>query len=665
MDVKWIRLGAILGFITSIFIILLSINFTPDFVARHLSRDNILHPSTINSISIFRLWLITISALGLIFTLLFLIKPHLLNSVINKLTSGEQEDARLYIILVLILTFLSLLPIWIVEFPPLQDYPFHLLEAHIFANYWNPNFSFQEIFHISYFPTPYILMYYMFLVLNHVFSIHVAGKIILSLYIILLPLSYFYLIHAINKEKIIFGFFSYLFMYNYFFNMGFINFSLSVPLLLFALGYWFKTKKYANWIHRTILSILILFVYMCHYFAFCVLFVMIIVLSSYFLRKPKKILANLVVFLPSLILLIISLSTDFTSSSTDYRSLSSDLAVAKSSNFILAGYDNIIDKMKFVFFYKKPASYYMSFDFILERILLVVILCLALFLVILQFRKIKKRMTKGRLLVALILFAIYFILPKHLLQPTLWIIDSRILVFLILIGILFLELPKNKLIRCIVLLMILSLTLAHLEVIFVHYRSVNRDLKEFYAAMNKIPSGKSVYFMTNEKISSRYRINPFIHFGAYYFLDKGEKNTADLTNYIGPLRPLKYKKKQIKPKLKGVDSKLKSARYQIRKFKPSYLLLFAIEKDGIIEKLIEGYGYSRKVKLDKLKIYKIERHKKQNIPNLKRRYYKFGNKQYDYLFVFTDADLSGEIKNDLELVFSDNYIRIFKPKRDL
>lgn len=662
MDIKWIRLGALLGFIASFLIILLGINFTPDYVARNLSPDGILHPKTIVSISIIRLWVITISVLGLSFTLLFLIKPYFLNFLINKLANGKQEGTRLYIILAFILTFINLLPIWLVDFPPLQDYPFHLLEAHIITNYWNPNFNYPETFTLSFFPTPYILMYYMFIVLSHAFSIQVAGKIILSLYVILLPLSTFYLIYAVDKTKIIIGFFSFLFIYNYFFNMGFINFSLSIPFFLFALGYWFKTKDYANWTHRTILSILILFVYMAHYFAYCLLFVMIIILSIYVLRKPKSIIANLVVFLPSLILLIISLLRDFVPPSSDFISLSPDLPIAEANDFILACYGDIIDKIKNVIFFKKQAFYFMSFDPKLEKIILVLISCLAIWLLILQFRNRNDRLMTSKFLMLLLMFALYLALPTHLIRPSLWIIDTRILIFIIFIGLLLLEAPKNKLLRNIVMFVILSLSLAHLHVIFVNYRLINQDLKEFHAATKKIPSGKRVLFRTERSISRHGLIDPFRHFGAYYYLEKRAGDVPDLNYYIGPIRPLKYKNKQMQAKFKVVEYRKPYIKPQISLFRPSYFILFAKEKDKWLEELIEEYGYFRVVKIKDFKVYKIEKARKQKIPTLSRKYDKFGFRKYDYLFLYNDGTSTNGLTNNLDLEFSRRDIRIYKRK---
>ena len=46
----------------------------------------------------------------------------------------------------LCLTVLNLLPIWFVQFPPLQDYPYHLLRTHILSNYTNTFFRYDELY---------------------------------------------------------------------------------------------------------------------------------------------------------------------------------------------------------------------------------------------------------------------------------------------------------------------------------------------------------------------------------------------------------------------------------------------------------------------------------------------------------------------------------------
>ena len=55
MDNRWIKLGALFGIIAGALIILLGIYFTPDFVAKNLSSDGILEPSTVVKINIIQM----------------------------------------------------------------------------------------------------------------------------------------------------------------------------------------------------------------------------------------------------------------------------------------------------------------------------------------------------------------------------------------------------------------------------------------------------------------------------------------------------------------------------------------------------------------------------------------------------------------------------------
>ena len=198
--------------------------------------------------------------------------------------------------------------------------------------------------------------------------------------------------------------------------------------------------------------------------------------------------------------------------------------------------------------------------------------------------------------------------------------------------------------RNIVMFLVISLSIAHIENIFVNYQSINQDLKEFYTAMKEIPSEKRVSFLTEKKLSRYGQINPIAHFGAYYFLERGGGNVPDLSCCIGPLRPLQYKDKKTKANLKVVGNRKRYIEATIKIVSPSYLILFAKEKDKSLEELFEEYGYFQVVKLRDFKVYKIEKDRKQNIPKFKRRFIKFGSKKYDYLLLYSDAESINGLK---------------------
>ena len=113
-----------------------------------------------------------------------------------------------------VLILVNLLPIWLVRFPPLQDYPNHLLSAHIIAHYNDPNFDYAQNFIPSWRPIPNMLGTLLMTGLACVVATPLAGKLFLSLYIILFPLSVFYLINTVDSKKLLLGLFGFPLIYN-------------------------------------------------------------------------------------------------------------------------------------------------------------------------------------------------------------------------------------------------------------------------------------------------------------------------------------------------------------------------------------------------------------------------------------------------------------------
>ena len=70
----------------------------------------------------------------------------------------------------------------------------------------------------------------------------VAEKILLSLIIVLFPLSLFYFLDAMHKGNNLYGFLGFLFSYHYLLHMGFYSFSISVPVF-FVFDYFVKHKE--------------------------------------------------------------------------------------------------------------------------------------------------------------------------------------------------------------------------------------------------------------------------------------------------------------------------------------------------------------------------------------------------------------------------------------
>jgi hypothetical protein len=103
-----------------------------------------------------------------------------------------------------------------------------------------------------------------------IFAPLTAEKILLSLYVIGFPLAFIYFIGAVDPAKKPLGLFSFAFIYNYLFMMGFDNFVFSIPLAFWALGYFWKRRFRLTFGQAVVLNLLLLLVYFGHMITYLV-----------------------------------------------------------------------------------------------------------------------------------------------------------------------------------------------------------------------------------------------------------------------------------------------------------------------------------------------------------------------------------------------------------
>ena len=148
----------------------------------------------------------------------------------------SQRDRTIFLISLCLLTVASLWPLWATRFLPMQDYPQHLFLAHVTATFQDPSLNWQEFYRVDLGFRPYMLWYLTVKLLAGVFETEVIGKIVFSLYILLITLL------ALDARRLARpGFLPwgalllYPFAFNQMYFMGFANYILSLPLLFLAL----------------------------------------------------------------------------------------------------------------------------------------------------------------------------------------------------------------------------------------------------------------------------------------------------------------------------------------------------------------------------------------------------------------------------------------------
>jgi hypothetical protein len=244
-----------------------------------------------------------------------------------------------------------LLPIWIVRFPPLLDYPNHLASSFVLARLHNSSYDFGQYYTASWGLKPYIATDFLMGALGRVMPQLIAGKILLSLGVLGLPLAAWFYLRQANPGENAPALWVLLGVHNLFFLYGFVGFYCSLAMMFLALGLWLrwlKTRSFNLWI-LTFLAL------MATYFAHLIGFLFAgVVIGLYSITHP-----NLREWLRSAALLVTGVIIYFISSraaesqtgGADFRTLHDKL---QAFLLILHGYSSWFDQVSIaaiVFFF--------------------------------------------------------------------------------------------------------------------------------------------------------------------------------------------------------------------------------------------------------------------------------------------------------------------------
>lgn len=158
-----------------------------------------------------------------------------------------------------------LLPVWIFPFFPSQDGPAHLSNANALREYYSPEAPvFREYYTINAYPNPNWFGHIVLAALMYLVSMLTAEKLLLSGYVVLLPLSVRYMTGAGAFSSSVGAFLVFPFIYNYTLQMGFYNFCYSMVMYFFCVGYWLRNQERFRAHSTVVLALLSLLLYFCH-----------------------------------------------------------------------------------------------------------------------------------------------------------------------------------------------------------------------------------------------------------------------------------------------------------------------------------------------------------------------------------------------------------------
>jgi len=190
--------------------------------------------------------------------------------------------------LVLLLIALYLVPIWRFRFFPSSDGPCHIYNAQVLKHLRHPDDPFHDYFGPNFRPFPNWTASFLMWAFQHLVSPLLAEKLLLTVYVLLFVLSVQYLLKATAHRTKIFWLLSFLYLFNFLLLMGYYSFSLGVPLLLFTLGFLWKSRESLSWKRAAILGLLLVVLYFSHPVPFLIAIVALVLFAALFYRRRGR-----------------------------------------------------------------------------------------------------------------------------------------------------------------------------------------------------------------------------------------------------------------------------------------------------------------------------------------------------------------------------------------
>ena len=186
------------------------------------------------------------------------------------------KEKYLFYLIILINT----LPVLLIRFFPTMDSGSHLYNANLLKILLLDHGSvLHDFYKINNYPLPNWLGHALLAMFLTVFKPFMAEKILLLLYLVLLPLAFRYLVGNFKTGNILISYLIFPFTCNFPFLLGFYNQSIAMVLLLFSTGYWMKHQSGLTIKSGLIMALLISLTYFSHFFIFTILFIFLIIAS--------------------------------------------------------------------------------------------------------------------------------------------------------------------------------------------------------------------------------------------------------------------------------------------------------------------------------------------------------------------------------------------------
>lgn len=212
-----------------------------------------------------------------------------------------------------VLYMVVIFPIWHSIVPVLSDYPNHLARMHI-LNEAGHSVLLKQFYEIHWAVLPNLAMDIVVPIFAKWVGIFVAGKLFLSLILLLIPSGTLALYYVLNGRMSPWPFTSFLFLYNEIFVSGVVNYLFGLGLAIWMITGWIACRQLSIRWRLPIFSVAATLLFFCHFSAFGIYAIAIVAYELQYEWEHRKrmlswaypLMALLTLLTPVLLLILFS-----------------------------------------------------------------------------------------------------------------------------------------------------------------------------------------------------------------------------------------------------------------------------------------------------------------------------------------------------------------------
>jgi hypothetical protein len=412
-----------------------------------------------------------------------------------------------------------LLPVWSVPYPPLLDYPNQLARTFILSHLHDPAYHFADWYRADWGPFPYLGMDLTLVSLQRVLPVEVAGKVFLSLCLLAVPLSVWWLVRTANPGQGGLALWGLLLSYNLFFLEGFVNYQLGLAVCLLTITLWIRYLDRPGLRRWLLVVAAATATYFAHLMAFIFAGFVIFVYTLVEKRRLRDQLMAGIPFVPGVLMYVVT-------------------GIIHGRHYLGELYFRDWPEK----FFDGLAAYRHGYSPTLDSVVLWVTLVAV---IVAFFRNPEFRLRRSWTIVLLACLALYGVLPDEVGGN--WEIDTRVIPvgFVMLLLVASVGRRQQRILGAIALL----LFVARLVDVTRNFSAKQPELASLAAAVRSIPRDATVLPLINEHNDEDALQRPYVHFWAYSIVERGAHapylfdepgltTVRIITRSYIPLRPL-------------------------------------------------------------------------------------------------------------------------------